>query len=36
MKLLTLEDYEKQEKHSGQSIGTWPKNLVKVQGRKTF
>ena len=35
MKLLTLEDYEKQEKHSYQSIGTL-KNLVKVQGRKTF
>ena len=36
MKLLTLEDYEKAGETFWQSIGTWPKNLVKVQGRKTF
>ena len=31
MKLLTLEDYQRvSKKHSGQSIGTLTKNLVKM------
>ena len=35
MKILTLEDYQKQVNHSGLSIGMLPKNLEKKQNLKT-
>ena len=36
MKLLTLEDYQKQEKHSASNIFMLQKNLEKMPRQKTF